>query len=614
MTAGLGNRIIRSKVGLRYYPCLLSKGRPIPRLCSPISGVQWCPVSTTTSPSSFDKETDILVVGAGAAGLTAALRAQYHGLQPLVVEKDDKIGGSSAYSGGALWIPNNPISQAAGVRDSTENGLRYMNAVIGDVGPASSKERKVAFLENGPRMVAFLREEGFRWHFDGRGCPDYFPKAPGSMPNCGNRTIEPSIFDIRALGPWKDHLRERPGRSIPLLTSQANSIMRFGASWRDFATLMKIMLRARFLTLRGQIPKSMGQSLVAQLLFLNKQCDTQILRNAPLVELITGKGSDGSPTTVTGAWIQHEGRRQSVRARHGVLLTSGGFAHNKQMREKWGPSPASIEWTNTPPGDTGDAITAGMNAGAATALLDDAWWGPAIKDPVTGKYLFALSERARPFSIIVDSSGSRFMNEAEPYTEAGHHQYERHQKVPAVPAWLIFDQNFRQRYVLGSLPPRQPDPKTGLESGFIFKADSIDDLARQIDVNVRGLKGTLERFNHMAKSGVDEDFHRGDSTFDNYFGDPAIRPNPNLGPIERPPYYAVSVVPGDLGTKGGLLTDEFGRVLMKNDTAPIEQLYAAGNTTASVMGRTYPGAGATLGPALTFAFIAVDHMARGKTA
>lgn len=573
-------------------------------------------LATATTPA-FDEETDVLIVGSGGGGLTAALRAHHYDLRSIVVEKDAKIGGTSAYSGGAVWIPNNHLAKEAGVEDSLEKGLKYMESIIDkDVGPASSRERKLAFLEHGPRMISFLQDCGFQWHFDGMASPDYYPNAPGGM-SSGSRTIEGKPFNTKELCSWRDRVRKRPGaRNIPLYTSEASSIMRIGSSWKDFAVLLKVLLRANLLALRGQAPVTLGQSLIAQLLFLNKQRDAQIMCNAPLVELIRGEGSNGSPKII-GATIQHEGHKKNIRAHRGVLLTAGGFSHNKELREKWGPSPASIEWTSAPPGDTGDAITAGIAVGADTALLDDAWWGPTMVDPVSGRYFFALTERARPFSMIVDSSGSRFMNEAEPYTDAGHHQYERNQTSKAIPAWLIVDQNFRKRYSLGSLLPLQPDPKTGLQSGFIHKANTIDELAAKIGVDATGLHATLARFNPMARKGVDEDFHRGANAFDNYWGDPNIGPNPNLGPIEKPPFYAVAVVPGDLGTKGGLLTDEWGRVLQKagqegaaNAGRPIEQLYAAGNTSASVMGRTYTGAGGTLGPALTFAFIAVEHMAK----
>jgi 3-oxosteroid 1-dehydrogenase len=293
-----------------------------------------------------------------------------------------------------------------------------------------------------------------------------------------------------------------------------------------------------------------------------------------------------------------------------VLLSAGGFAKNAQMRETYERAPTSTEWTSVPPGDTGDAIRAGIDIGAATALMDDAWWGPTLVDPATGTPSFILWERSFPHSIIVDSSGRRFMNESESYVDAGHHQYERNEQVPAIPAWLIVDARHRRRYPMATLPPGLT-PRSALKSGFLTKAVTLDELAGAIGVDPAGLADTVERFNALAGAGVDEDFGRGRTAYDHVYGDPSNHPNPNLGTIERAPFYAVKVWPGDLGTKGGLLTDEHARVL-REDSTPIPGLYAAGNTTASVMGRTYPGPGSTIGPATTFAYIAMRHLARGE--
>ena len=353
--------------------------------------------------------------------------------------------------------------------------------------------------------------------------------------------------------------------------------------------------------LLGQIPASTGRSLVGQLLLLNLQRQTVIWRSSPLLELIMEDG------VAIGAVVEHGGGRVRVRAERGVLLAAGGFAKNRQMRETYQPAPASTAWTSVPPGDHGDAIQAGIKAGAAIALMDDAWWGPTMVDPESGVPSFIMWERSFPHSIIVDTAGQRFMNESESYIDAGHHQYERNRKVPAIPAWLILDARHRRWYPLAVLPPGVT-PSSAFESGFITKADTLEDLARKIGVAPSGLAATTTRFNKMAAKGVDEDFGRGRTAYDRWYGDPRCKPNPNLGSIEKAPFYAVKIWPGDLGTKGGLLTDEYARVV-RDDGSVIRGLYAAGNTTASVMGRTYPVPGATLGPATTFAYIAAKHMA-----
>ncbi|KAJ7220656.1 3-oxosteroid 1-dehydrogenase [Mycena pura] len=552
----------------------------------------------------FDAETDVLIIGSGAAGLTAAIRAHHKGLQSLIIEKSAKVGGTSAYSGGALWIPANHVQARISGRpdwDHRDAALRFFDAAVGDVGPASSPARREAYVDVAPLMVKFLEDMGVRWMVS--ECPDYYPDLPGGRDE-GGRTIEPERFDLRALGNWEKHLVRSPGPPMPAINSiEANRLTKMMSSWSMFAPSLRTMIMLGLKGLMGAKNISLGRSLVAQLLRLNLQANTEIWRESALDELL--KTEDG---TVIGAVVAQVGSTpKAVRARHGVLLCAGGFARNPALRQKWGPSPASTDWTSVAPGDMGDAITAGIDAGAATALLDDAWWGPTMVDPVTGLNSFTLYERARPFCIIVDEAGSRFMNEAEPYTDAGHHQYERNQTVKAIPAWMILDWNHRKRYTLGRLPFRK-NSNEAISAGRLFKADTIPDLCKQIGVDADGLQTTIARFNAMCVTGVDTDFGRGGNAYDRFYGDHTVRPNPNLGPVEKPPFYAVRMYPGDLGTKGGLLTDEVARVL-RRDGSVISGLYAAGNTSASVMGRTYLGAGATLGPAMTFAYIAVDNMA-----
>jgi 3-oxosteroid 1-dehydrogenase len=548
----------------------------------------------------FDRTIDVLVVGSGAAGLVASLTADAHGLSTLVVEKSDKIGGASSYSGGGLWIPDNPVIKAAGVRDSFEEALTYMETVIEDVGPASSRARKVAFLRRGPEMVAFLQKLGFEW-VAGLGYSDYYPDRPGGKAE--GRGIEGKVFDVKRLGEWRQHLLLNPfNPPIPLYTNEVGRFALVAKTRSGFLTAARaIGIRMIGRRLLGQVPMTNGRSLIGQLLLLNLQRNLPIWRESPLSELIVEDGA------VVGAVIRHEGRDVRVRATRGVLLAAGGFARNRQMRERYQPAPASTEWTSVPPGDDGDAVRAGIDVGAATALMDDAWWGPTLVDPATGTPAFILWERSFPHSIIVDASGRRFMNESESYVDAGHHQYERNEQVRAIPAWLIVDARHRRRYPMATLPPGLT-PRSALKSGFLTKAATLEELAGKIGVDAAGLASTVERFNEMARDGVDEEFGRGRTAYDRVYGDPSVHPNPNLGTLEQAPFYAVRVWPGDLGTKGGLLTDEHGRVV-RDDAAPIPGLYAAGNTTASVMGRTYPGPGSTIGPATTFAYIAVRHLA-----
>ncbi|GME41815.1 putative 3-oxosteroid 1-dehydrogenase protein [Neofusicoccum parvum] len=561
--------------------------------------------SAHRSGGAFDETADVLVVGAGAAGLLAALRCHHHGLRPLVVEKADKIGGAAAYSGGCVWVPNNHLQEPNGFQDSPSLALRYLDNLIGDVGPASSPERRRAFLENAPRMAEFLRDIGFKWRL-GHTYPDYHPDVPGGLE--AGRTLEGDVFDLKLLREGRQLINRNPSAppTPPVHSFQAGRMARMMASLGDFVFGMKIMLRwARHLLL-GRDPVTFGMSLVGQMMLLNQQKRTDIWLQTPLRELLTDPSG-----AVTGAVVSRDGKDVRIQAKHGVVLAAGGFAKNQAMREEYHPHPINCEWSSAPPSDTGDAVQAGIRLNAATALMDDAWWGPTMMIPGLGPY-FAMWDRHLPHSVCVDGSGQRFMNEAQSYVDAGRDQFKRNAVATAIPTWYIVDSNYQRRYLLALNPPFC-SPEAGVKSGLFIKADTIEDLARQTGIDEAELQKTLHRFNGFAQTGVDEDFGRGDSAFDRCMGDPKHKPNPCLGSIERPPFYAMKLYPGDLGTKGGLLTDEHGRVLDK-ECQPIRGLYASGNTTASVMGHRYPGAGATLGPALTFSYIGINHIASARKA
>lgn len=545
----------------------------------------------------FDEETDVLIIGSGGAGFTAALRCHAHSLRSILVEKTDLLGGTTAYSGGGMWIPNNLYLKAKGRHDSIEKALTYMNHCIGDAGPASSHERRMAYLNNGPRMIEFLRDCGFQGRASGE-YPEYYPDAPGGDVH---RSLEPDIFDASKLGSYRRFIRTLPSPRPPIHTDEAARLFQYGTSVANLLFAAKTVgpriIRRAF----GQDPVGMGESLIAQLLYFSLQRNAVIWRNSPLTELIIHHGK------VVGAVINYENRKlRRVRARRGVLLAAGGFAHNDEMRKQHQEHPITSEWTSTQPDDQGDAIRIGQSVNAQLALMDDAWWGPTILSPGGGRH-WILCERALPFSIIVDKSGSRFMNEAQSYTDAGQAMFRRNREVPAIPAWLVLDTNHRKRYMLASCP-RGRTPASALNPAYIHTASTLSELAKSTGIDPTGLQHTVTRFNEMARRGVDNDFGRGGNEYDRWFGDRYIKPNPNLGPIEKAPFFAVRVWPGDLGTKGGLLTDESAQVIDESGK-PIPGLYAAGNTSASVMGRTYPGPGSTLGPALTFAYIAVNSMA-----
>ena len=540
--------------------------------------------------------TDVVVVGSGSAALTAAIAAKEEGLEPLVLESTDLVGGSSAMSGGGLWIPNNALMRDAGVFDSEEHARTYMDEVIADAGPASSPERRSAFLREGPAMVQWLRDLGVRLIY-ARGYPDYYPERPGG--SADGRAVEGANFDLKKLGPWQRRLRIQ--MPMPMHTTDAAKFAVSLRTAKGFATAANVIgVRAVGGRLVGRQLAGMGGSLIGQLLRLALARSIPVWLESPMSELLVEGGA------VVGVTARHGGADVEIRANRGVVLAAGGFPHNVEMREKYHPHPISTEWTSANPGNVGTAIQAGMDIGAATALMDDAWWGPSFVDH-TGEARFVLWERSLPYGFIVDSSGQRFMNESASYVDCGHWQYERHQTVPAIPAYLVIDARHRRYYPFGMMLPGFT-PKAAIGSGAMTKAESLEELGRTAGIDPDGLRATADRFKGFAQRGEDEDFRRGDSAYDRFYSDPRVKPNPNLGAVDRPPFYAVKIWPGDLGTKGGLLTDEHARVL-REDGEPIAGLYAAGNTSASVMGRTYPGPGSTIGPAMTFGMIAGRHLA-----
>ncbi|KAF7526681.1 hypothetical protein G7054_g10690 [Neopestalotiopsis clavispora] len=550
-------------------------------------------------------KTDVLVVGSGGAALTAALRAKSLGLSALVVEKSDKIGGTSCYSGSGCWIPNSHIH--ADQRDSVEKARTYMETITKDVGPASSPERKTAFLENGPKMVKWLEDQGYCWT-PTPAYPDYFPYNDGAQ--VGGRTIEANIFDINLIGPWKDKLNINPVRPpMPLFTYELSKIVRAKCSADGMWTAAKIFaVRPYWNRLFGSEPITLGVSMISQLIYLNVQAGTPIMTQAPMKELTVKDGR------VTGAVIEREGKPITVEASHGVILAAGGFARNDEMRKKFQQPGITTDWTSTCPTDMGEPINAAMHIGAATALMDSAWWGAALWDPVTKNGIWSLYDRGLPHSIIVDKEGKRFANESQNYNSMGTAILKRHETIDTIPAYLILDSTHRKRYLFaGRYMPGAEIPEEAIKSGFITKASTLEELATKIGISSAGLTETVGRFNGFVDAGVDQDFARGSSVYDYFLGDPSYSPNRNLGKIEKGPFYAARIWPGDLGTKGGVLTDERARALRVTRSGGYETipgLYAVGNSSASVMGRSYAGAGATLGPGLTFAYIAATDCAK----
>jgi 3-oxosteroid 1-dehydrogenase len=535
---------------------------------------------------TWDREVDVLVVGTGAAGMTAAIAAADAGAKVLIVESTAKWGGTTALSGGGLWMPGNPLMRGLG--DTPEKALTYMEAAIGDAGPASSPQRRRAFVDTVPVVYDFLANLGVRWTA-AKEYPDYYPDRPGGMTG---RSIEAEPFDTRALGDWFATFRGRDSIPAPLKTDDVWLLSRAWSTPDGFVRGARFVFRTIWGLVRGKRLFGIGAALTGNLMSVLLKQGVEVLLSTPLTGLV--RGEDG---TVTGAIVRHaDGAEVRVRARGGVVLGGGGFAHNTAWRKQ---HHGVDGFSSAAEGDLGDPIRIAQEAGADLALMDDAWWGASV--PLgDGHNQFVLSERSMPFSIVVDSAGDRFTNESASYIDFGHAILERDKAVPAIPSWLILDVRHRRRYLFNAF---LQGTKKLREAGIVRSADTLDGLATTLGMDPARLRATVDRFNGFARTGVDEDFGRGRTVYDNYYGDPRVKPNPNLGPIEKGPFTAVQLVPGDLGTKGGLLTDEVARVLDMNGV-PIRGLYAAGNTTASVMGRTYPGPGSTIAPAVVFGYLA----------
>ncbi|OCB55723.1 3-ketosteroid-delta-1-dehydrogenase [Mycobacterium vulneris] len=556
------------------------------------------------------QEYDVVVVGSGAAGMVAALTAAHQGLSTVVVEKAPHYGGSTARSGGGVWIPNNEILKRDGVKDTPEAARTYLHKIIGDVVPA---EKIDTYLDRSPEMLSFVLKHSPLKLCWVPGYSDYYPETPGGKPT--GRSVEPKPFNAKKLGADEKGL-EPPYGKVPMnmvvMQQDYVRLNQLKRHPRGVLRSIKVGVRSVWANATGKNLVGMGRALIAPLRIGLQKAGVPVLLNTALTDLYIEDG------IVRGIYVvdprDTSAEPQLIRARRGVILGSGGFEHNEQMRVKYQRAPITTEWTVGAAANTGDGILAAEKQGAALEFMEDSWWGPTV--PLTDSPWFALSERNSPGSIIVNMAGKRFMNESMPYVEACHHMYGGEYGQGAgpgenIPAWLIFDQQYRDRFIFAGLQPGQRIPKKWLESGVIVKADTLEELAAKTGLPADAFAATIDRFNGFARSGVDEDFHRGESAYDRYYGDPTNKPNPNLGEIKHGPYYAAKMVPGDLGTKGGIRTDVKGRAL-RDDNSVIEGLYAAGNVSSPVMGHTYPGPGGTIGPAMTWGYLAALDIAGKK--
>lgn len=564
-----------------------------------------------TSQASTETRYDVIIVGSGAGAMTAAVFAADEGLSVLMIEKTAQYGGTSAISGGGIWIPNNHHFQAKGGNDSFDRAWTYLKAAVGD---RVDDARLRTYLEQAPRMVREL-EECSRVRFAvAEKYPDYYPHLPGALP--GGRSLDPEIFDASVLEEEFSNLRAASATTLLMgkiawTARQAHKAMSRSFGWR--LMLLGLMLRYKMdfkWRRKTDLDRrtALGASLVASLRRSLMDRQVPLWLRTDFRELLVTDGR------VSGVRVERDGELIDLHASRGVILGSGGFEHNQALRERYLPKPTNAAWSATPPGaNTGAALEAALAEGAATDLMEHGWWAPTIAVPGEEKPRPIFAERAFPGSIVVNGRGQRFVNEAAPYLEFVAAMYRDNQATDgqSLPAWVIFDARFRFRYAMGPLMPSQIMPDERLPAEWLntlyYKADTLDALAQQIGVDSAGLQASVARLNGFARSGEDLDFGRGGNVFDRYYGSVDVKPNPCLAPLEKGPFYAMRMDAGDIGTKGGLLTNEHAQVLHGNGEV-IEGLYAIGNTSASVFGTTYPGAGGTLGPAMTFGYVAARHL------
>jgi 3-oxosteroid 1-dehydrogenase len=542
----------------------------------------------------WDESYDVVIVGSGAGSIIAALAAQDAGGSAVILEKTEKFGGSTALSGGVLWVPNNPVMKRAGVEDSMAAGRAYLDACAGPEEPGSTKARREAFLVEGPKAIAYLESLGMKF-IHSEGWSDYHEtEYPGGVAR--SRSFEAALFDLNSLGEWKHNFRRHPP-SPPVRVPDIAQINLNGRTWASKKTFLKVGV----LTLLNRLGRDfvrMGHALQGRLLKLGLSKGVKIRLNAPVSELII----EGD--RILGVRIERSGKSIRIKANRGVLLDAGGFSHSAPLRTEHQPRGTTTQWTQSNPGDTGEILQMAMKAGAAVNMMELAWWLPTSRMPNGSLAAHNPTDLGKPHCLVVDSTGQRYVNEATSYVAFGIAMYRRDKSVPAVPSWAILEHRHRAQYRWGMVAPGAP-PKEWLDSGYMKQSDTIEGLAKACAIDPAALRATVDRFNELSRKGVDDDFGRGKSAYHRYWGDPTAK-HPNLGEVTQPPFYAVQIFPGDVGTSGGIVADQWARVL-RSDGSPIAGLYATGNSTAPVVGRSYPGAGASIAASLVFGYIASRH-------
>ena len=563
-----------------------------------------------TAPA-WDAEYDVVVVGAGAGGMAAALTAKIEGCSVLLVEKTGRVGGSTAVSGGAVWAPLNAQSARVGHPDSFEKAWTYMRNTVGDAAPA---ELQQAFLRQGAGMVDYFEKNTAVRLVARSYSPDYYPDRDGAA--LGGRSLDPAMFDGRELGAKFKELRDPLpefmvlGGMMITMTDAKHllAVTRSFGSWREGT---KLVLRYFSDRLRGYHRGTrvvLGNALAARLFKSVLDRGIPYWLDTPLQKLHVVDGA------VAGVALLHDGKPTNVKARRGVVVATGGFPWSEALRGEQYPQPTG-PWSMSPQDNRGEGIALARDAGAAMGQghTNPAFWAPVSilerADGTVVRYPHLVWDRAKPGLMAVNGAGRRFVNESTSYHEFVRAMYRSHESVPTLPAYLVCDHDFMEKWGMGlALPGGRPRDHL-VKAGYLHKAATLQALGEALGIDGAALEASAARFNAQAEQGRDDDFGKGSTEYNRYLGDAEHQPNACLGPLRQAPFYAVKVYAGDIGTAAGIACNEQAQAL---DAAgrPIPGLYMAGNDMHSVMGGEYPAPGITLGPALTFGWIAGRQLAQ----
>ncbi|MEM8594494.1 MAG: FAD-dependent oxidoreductase [Pseudomonadota bacterium] len=566
------------------------------------------------SEITWNQEVDVLVVGSGNGGMTAAICAkQMSGNDDvLVIEKTEEFGGTSGVSGGGVWVPNNRYAQAAGAQDSIDDARDYLKSTIPS--GAVPEELIESYLENSPKVIDYLHNNTSYVRYISLGqYPDYYMNNPGAR--AGHRSMEPEPINKSELGDEYTRIRSTHHmiymmNRIPMTQVEAHEIMTNapGSKWMLTKLFLKYALDIPWRLKDKQDRRlTCGSAGTTRLYLSLKEKNIPMLFNCALRDLISDESG-----AVIGVEAEYNGKSHFIKVNKGVVLAAGGFEQNQALREQYLPQPTSTRWSGGVKSNTGDALQAALKLGAKTRLMNGAWWCTTVTAPDEVAPRLSIMEKSLPGSCVVNKQGKRISNESQNYMAYQLEYFASHSEDASnYPSYMIFDATFRKNYFVGPLlkAAMRPDkslPKSYFDEGFLAIADDIKELANKTGIDEQGLNDTIERLNEYAKTGKDIEHQRGDTEYDRYYGDESVTPNPCLAAIETGPFYAMKIDPGDFGTHGGLEINTDAQVLSESG-APIKGLYATGNCAAAIL-PTYPGPGATLGPAMTFGYQAAKHI------